>query len=63
LIARVGPVAAVDSLLAQIMNVPPHALIELTVLYGALLAGSAALVAQSIRPPGSRDQGTGNRGA
>jgi hypothetical protein len=66
LIARVGPVTAVDSLLAQIMNVPPHALIEFTVLYGALLAGSAALLAQSIRPhrySGSREQGAGNRDA
>lgn len=50
LIARVGPVGAVDGLLAQIMNVPPRTLIGLTLAYGALLAGSAALLAQAIRP-------------
>lgn len=64
-IARVGPVGAVDGLLAQIMHVPQHALIELTMLYGALLAGSAALLAQAIRPPGAGngDKEAGNKAA
>jgi hypothetical protein len=57
--ARGGPVGAVDRLLAQIMNLPSHAMIGLTLLYAALLAGSAALLAQAIRPPTfSRTKGT-----
>jgi len=50
LIARGGPVGELNALLSQIMNVPGWGLIALTIAYGALLAGSAALIAQSIRP-------------
>lgn len=49
-IARGGPVGAVDALLARIMNVPSHTLTGLTLMYAALLAGSAALLAQALRP-------------
>ena len=46
-----GAAGAIDDVLAQIMHLPVRAPIALTVAYGALLAGSAALVAQAIRPP------------
>ena len=49
--ARAGPIGGVDALLTPIMNLPPRALIGLTLLYAALLAGAAALLAQAIRPP------------
>jgi hypothetical protein len=48
--ARAGPVGAVDTLLAQMLHIPPRALIGLTMLYASLLSGAAALVAQAIRP-------------
>lgn len=48
--ARGGPVGAVDRLVAQLLNVPGRTLIVLTLLYAALLAGSAALLAQALRP-------------
>ena len=48
--ARVGPVGALDRLLAQVMNMPRGGVIGLTLLYAALLAGSAALLAQAFRP-------------
>ncbi|HKS06696.1 MAG TPA: hypothetical protein VJR92_10320 [Gemmatimonadaceae bacterium] len=49
--SRTAPIGAVDSLMAQIMDVPQRSIVMLTLAYAALLAGSAALVAQSIRPP------------
>ena len=52
--ARSGPVAALADLMGQILNASAAAVIALTVAYGALLAGSAALVAQSVRPAATR---------
>lgn len=52
--ARTAPVGAVDALMASIMDVPERAIIALTLAYAALLAGTAALVAQAIRPPNRR---------
>jgi hypothetical protein len=49
--ARDGGLARIDALLSQIMHAPGPLLIGLSVFYPALLAGAAALVAQSLRPP------------
>jgi hypothetical protein len=51
--SRSAPIGQVDALMAQIMDVPERSIVLLTLTYAALLAGSAALVAQSIRPPRS----------
>ncbi len=48
--SRIGPVGAVDGLLARIMNLPRGGLVGLSLFYAALLAGAAALLAQAIRP-------------
>jgi hypothetical protein len=56
LILRVkGPVGAVDRVLAGTLQMPPGAGVGLTLVFAALLAGSAAMVAQSLRPPEKRN--------
>lgn len=57
--ARSGPIGGVADLMGQVLSVPPPAVITLTVAYGALLAGSAALVAQAVRPPAENVRPTG----
>ena len=49
-----APVTPVDTLLTQILGVPARSLIALTLAYGALLSGAAALLVQAIRPPQPR---------
>lgn len=49
--ANGGPLIELATLLGQILSVSGSAVLTLTVAYAALLAGSAALVAQAIRPP------------
>jgi heme A synthase len=51
LASRNGPIGDLAAVLGQIMSVSAAALITLTVAYAALLSGSAALVAQAVRPP------------
>jgi hypothetical protein len=46
-----GPIAEVGTLLSAILGTNTVAIYALTLLYGALLAGSAALVARAINPP------------
>jgi hypothetical protein len=48
---RSAPVGGVDALLTQLLSVPANSFTALTLVYAALLAGSAALVAQSFRAP------------
>lgn len=48
--SRGGPVGHVDRILADIMGAPDRGLIILTITFAALLAGSAALVTQAVRP-------------
>lgn len=50
-VSRSGSVGAVDRLFASLMGMPSHTILALTVVYGALLSASAALLAQAIRPP------------
>ena len=49
--SRSAPIGDVDALMSRIMDVPERSIVLLTLAYAGLLAGSAALVAQSIRPP------------
>ena len=49
LLRRNGPVGAVDRVLSGTLQLPPGAGVGLTLAYAALLAGAAALVAQSLR--------------
>jgi hypothetical protein len=58
IVRRDGPVGALDSILSAVLQMPPRAGIALTVLYAAVLAGSAALIAQSLRPPARRRRTT-----
>jgi hypothetical protein len=50
LLRRDGPVGEVDRVLSGTLQLPPGAAVGLTLAYAALLAGAAALVAQSLRP-------------
>jgi hypothetical protein len=50
LLRRDGPVGDVDRVLSGTLGLPPGAGVGLTLAYAALLAGAAALVAQSVRP-------------
>jgi hypothetical protein len=50
-VSREGSVPSVDHIVGSVMRVPGNALMGLTLLYAALIAGAAALIAQSIRPP------------
>lgn len=56
IVRRNGPVGDMDRVLSGTLQMPPGASIGLTVMYAALLAGAAALVAQALRgtSPGSR---------
>jgi hypothetical protein len=49
-----GPVVALAELLAQILSVSSAAVLTLTVAYAALLAGTAALLGQALRPAPAR---------
>jgi hypothetical protein len=53
LVRRNGPVGALDRVLSGTLQMPPGSGIALTIVYAALLAGAAALIAQSIRVPRS----------
>lgn len=54
LLRRDGPVGAVDRVLSGTLQLPPGGAIGLTLAFAGLLAGAAALVAQSIREPGKK---------
>lgn len=47
---RSGPIGALDTVLSGTLGLPPRSGLILTILYAALIAGAAALVAQAIRP-------------
>jgi len=51
--SRSGRIGTVAELLGAIVGTSGTALLVLTVLYGALLAGSAALIARALVPPRS----------
>ena len=51
LAGRDGPVGDVDRVLSGTLQLPPGGGMLLTVLFAAVLAGAAALVAQAIRVP------------
>ncbi len=50
LVRRNGPVGVLDGVLSGTLQLPAGGAIALTLVFAGLLAGSAALVAQSIRP-------------
>lgn len=57
--ARSGRVDDVALLVASILGTKSSAVYALTLLYGALLAGAAALVARAFNPPSApRSRGT-----
>jgi hypothetical protein len=51
IMSQQGAITPVDTLLSQVLGVPPRSLLALTLAYAALLAGSAALVTQAVKPP------------
>lgn len=56
--SRSGRIDDIATILAGILGTQQFAIYALTLLYGSLLAGSAALVARAINPPPVRSRGT-----